>query len=340
MNRPGIRWDRRLEAAVVLVAGIAFGAWREFAFINLNYQIDHVQRHTPFSYAHSMVQRWIGGWDLTALVTLKWTLAFLSMAIIAGLCILLARILYGHWRHARWVLAGFAGFAGLSLAMHLLARWVPALELVAVGLSHMLQYPVPLVFILVGTTVWISFVNLINAPLQGFNNGKAIYTKLNVPPEAFVMSAVLRAILNFLIRIGILIPVFVYFKFTPPWTAFLFPVAVMSFFLIALAIGLWAIPFGSLFSDVGNFLTNFVRIFMYLSPVIYPIGRKTGWFKAIMVYNPLTPGVAWSRDTITTGSYEWAVPCLVYGGISVILIFLALIFLRISRPHLVARLGM
>ncbi|MCB0774135.1 MAG: hypothetical protein KDB93_12265, partial [Flavobacteriales bacterium] len=118
---------------------------------NLNYQIDHVQRHTPFSYAHSMVQRWIGGWDLTALVTLKWTLAFLSMAIIAGLCILLARILYGHWRHARWVLAGFAGFAGLSLAMHLLARWVPALELVAVGLSHMLQYPVPLVFILVGT---------------------------------------------------------------------------------------------------------------------------------------------------------------------------------------------
>ncbi|MCB1202733.1 MAG: ABC transporter permease [Verrucomicrobiae bacterium] len=201
------------------------------------------------------------------------------------------------------------------------------------------EIPYP-VFILVGTTVWISFVNLINAPLQGFNNGKAIYTKLNVPPEAFVMSAVLRAILNFLIRIGILIPVFVYFKFTPPWTAFLFPVAVMSFFLIALAIGLWAIPFGSLFSDVGNFLTNFVRIFMYLSPVIYPIGRKTGWFKAIMVYNPLTPGVAWSRDTITTGSYEWAVPCLVYGGISVILIFLALIFLRISRPHLVARLGM
>jgi lipopolysaccharide transport system permease protein len=201
------------------------------------------------------------------------------------------------------------------------------------------EIPYP-IFILVGTTVWISFVNLINAPLQGFNNGKAVYTKLNVPPEAFVMSAVLGAMLNFLIRIAILIPVFIYFKFTPPVTAFLFPVAALSFLSIALAIGLWAIPFGSLFTDVGNFLTNFVRIFMYLSPVIYPIGRKTGWFKALMTYNPLTPGVAWSRDVITTGSHEWAGPCLVYGGISLILIFFAMIFLRLARPHLVARMGM
>jgi len=201
------------------------------------------------------------------------------------------------------------------------------------------EIPYP-IFIIVGTTVWISFVNLINAPLQGFNNGKAVYTKLNVPPEAFVMSAVLRAMLNFLIRILILVPVFIYFKFTPPVTAFLFPVAALSFLLIALAIGLWAIPFGSLFSDVGNFLTNFVRIFMYVSPVIYPIGNKTGWFKGIMTYNPLTPGVAWSRDTITTGSYEWAGPCLAYGGISLILIFFAVIFLRLARPHLVARMGM
>ena len=36
MNDRGIRFSRRLEAALVLVAGIAFGSWREFAFINLN----------------------------------------------------------------------------------------------------------------------------------------------------------------------------------------------------------------------------------------------------------------------------------------------------------------
>lgn len=149
MTRTGIRWDRRMEAALVLLAGVLYGSWREFTFINLNYQIDHVMRGTPFSYAHSMVRRWIGDWDLSALLTLKWGLAFLSMAVICGLCVLLARILFGHWHQAKWIAAGFAGFAVLSILLHVLARWVPQLDEVAIGLSHMLQYPVPLVFVLI-----------------------------------------------------------------------------------------------------------------------------------------------------------------------------------------------
>lgn len=153
MNDRGIRFSRRLEAALVLVAGIAFGSWREFAFINLNYQIDHVQRRTPFSYAHSLVQGWTRGLDLQALLVLKWVLAVFSMAVVAGLCILLARILFGSWRQARAILLGFAAFALLSLAIHYLSRWASPFELVSVRLSHMLQYPVPLLFVLVAALV-------------------------------------------------------------------------------------------------------------------------------------------------------------------------------------------
>jgi len=152
MKQRGLHWDRRLEAGLVLVAGIAFGAWREFAFINLNYQIDHLARHTPFSYAHSMVQGWTRGMDLQALLVVKWSLALLSMAVVAGLTVLLARILFGTWRQAVPILLGFAGFAVLSLLMHLLARWAEPFELVSVRLSHMLQYPVPLVFVLIAAT--------------------------------------------------------------------------------------------------------------------------------------------------------------------------------------------
>lgn len=147
----GIRWDRRAEVALIFLAGILYGSWREFTFINLNYQIDHVARDTPFSYAHSMVRGWIGDWGLSALLALKWSLAFLSMGVICGLCIVLARVLWGHWRQAKWIAAGFAAFALFSLLMHFLARQVPALEEVAIGLSHMLQYPVPLVFVLIAS---------------------------------------------------------------------------------------------------------------------------------------------------------------------------------------------
>lgn len=149
MKTRGIHWHRRLEVALVLVAGIMYGAWREFMFININYQIDHLARHTPFSYAHSMMQRWTQGMDLSAMVALKWSLGFFSMAVMAGLCMVLARILFNTWQQARWIALGFAGFALLSLGFHLLARWAPPFEEAAVRISHMLQYPVPLLFVLV-----------------------------------------------------------------------------------------------------------------------------------------------------------------------------------------------
>ncbi|MAS95529.1 MAG: hypothetical protein CMO55_20200 [Verrucomicrobiales bacterium] len=200
------------------------------------------------------------------------------------------------------------------------------------------EIPYPL-FILIGTTIWISFVNFVNAPLLGFNSGKSVYSKLNVSPEAFVISSILRAVLNTLVRVTILIPVFIWFKFTPPATAFLFPIAAFFFFSIGIAIGILCIPFGSLFTDIGNFLRNFIRLLMYICPVIYPI-RKAGWFGELMQKNPFTPGVAWCRDLITTGEMTWALPTIVIGSIGLLLSFVAFVFLRVARPHLIARLGM
>lgn len=149
MSTRGIRWGRRLETALVLGAAVAFGSWREFAFINLNYQIDHVGSHTRFSYAHSLVQGWTRGMDLHDLLVLKWSLALASMVTMAAFTVVLVRILFGTWRHTRAILLGFLGFALLSLALHLLSRWAAPFELVSVRVSHMLQYPVPLLFVLI-----------------------------------------------------------------------------------------------------------------------------------------------------------------------------------------------
>ncbi len=153
MKSRGLYLDRRLEAVLLLIAGITFGACREFAFINLNYQIDHVANHTRFSYAHSLVQGWTQGFGLRTLETLKWSMALGSMVVMAGLCILLARVLFGSWRLAKPIVYGFATFAVLAFLMHMLARWAPPFELVSVRLSHMLQYPVPMLFLLVAAVL-------------------------------------------------------------------------------------------------------------------------------------------------------------------------------------------
>lgn len=145
---------RRGLVLVLVLAGVALGALREFLFLNLNYQLDHVARHTAFSYAHSLFQGWVGGLGLRGLLVLKWALACAFIAAMSGLTIALARTCFGSFRHARAILLATIAFAALALALHGLAHWVPALERVSVQLLHMLQYPVPLLFVLAAALGW------------------------------------------------------------------------------------------------------------------------------------------------------------------------------------------
>jgi hypothetical protein len=137
-----------MEALLLLLIGIVLGACREFLFINLNYQIDHVARHTRFSYAHSLFQGWTRGLDLGTLLTLKWVLALAFILTMMVLSVLMSRVLFNTWRHTRPLVLGFAIFTIAAMALHALARWRPDFEMVSIHLSHMLQYPVMLLFLL------------------------------------------------------------------------------------------------------------------------------------------------------------------------------------------------
>ena len=139
---------RRFLVACILSIGVALGALREFLFINLNYQIDHLARHTRFSYAHSRFIHWTKSLALPDLMLLKWLLGAAFTAVIAVLCILLSRVVFGSWAHTRGILLGFLGFVVLALLLHAGARWSAPLEMISVHVSHMLQYPVALLFVL------------------------------------------------------------------------------------------------------------------------------------------------------------------------------------------------
>ena len=200
-----------------------------------------------------------------------------------------------------------------------------------------IPYPI---FVIVGTTIWASFISFVQRPLIGLLGGKPVFTKIEVPPEAFIFSSMLRAIFEMGLRVLILIPVFVAYKFQVPPTAFLFPLVLLLLALVGLAIGTMVIPIGGLYSAVQNGINSFIGLFMYTVPVVFPIPESGGYLATIMNHNPLTPVVALARDVLTTGSLEWAGQALITGGVSAIILFLSLLFLRVALPHLIARMGM
>lgn len=141
------RAQRNLFVGAILVAAVSLGALREFLFLNLNYQLDAVEHHRAISYAHSMFQGWVEGWELPALVRLKWTLALLFIALMAVAAVLMARVLWGDQRYLRLILLTFGLAAMLALLFHWLAAVHPAFGAVSIKVLHSLQYPVLLFFV-------------------------------------------------------------------------------------------------------------------------------------------------------------------------------------------------
>lgn len=139
--------SRRMRLALIVALAVALGSLREFLFVNLNYQIDHVQRHTAYSYAHSAFQSWTAGMRGASLVRLKWSAGFLFTASMLTLTILFSRAVTGSHRRARTIIGLFVVTAALAFALHGLAHWWPPLGTVGVKLLHLLQFPVLLFFV-------------------------------------------------------------------------------------------------------------------------------------------------------------------------------------------------
>lgn len=202
------------------------------------------------------------------------------------------------------------------------------------------ETPIPYpAYVLLGSMVWGVFSSSVTQPLSSFNAGQAVFMKLKVPPEAFILAGLSRIIFELLIRLIVLIPVFMVLKMTPASTAWLFPVGLACTVIIGVAIGFLLLPIGSLYTDVGRILSMALNFGMYLTPVVYP-PPESGWAATLIQWNPLTAVVMTTRDWLTLGHSEYTIAMAVTFMTAITVLFAGMVIFRVFLPHLIERYGM
>lgn len=200
--------------------------------------------------------------------------------------------------------------------------------------------PIPYaIHVMVGTLIWYMFTSAINQPLTSFNAGQGIFMKLKVPPEAFIISGMIKIFTDVLIRLLVLIPVFFYFQTIPPWTIVLFPFALLGTAIVGMAIGVLMIPLGSLYGDIPRIFGTAVALGFYVTPIIFPI-PKSGFAATVVNLNPATSLIQVPRDLLTQGLGDFLVPFILLVLIFSALLILSFAILRAVLPILVERMGM
>lgn len=171
--------------------------------------------------------------------------------------------------------------------------------------------PQPL-FYLAGIVCWQYFADCLNKTSSTFTANQAIFGKVYFPrlimPLATVSSNLVRMGIQFLLFIAVYVYYLVMNADVAPNTyALLIPVLILMLAGLALGFGIIISSLTTKYRDLTLLFTFVVQLWMYATPVIYPLSTMSPKMQKIMSLNPVTSIVeTFKYGTLGVGTFSWA----------------------------------
>jgi lipopolysaccharide transport system permease protein len=154
----------------------------------------------------------------------------------------------------------------------------------------------PVLFYLAGLLGWSYFAQTFQSTSGTLVNNAGLFGKVYFPRLVVPLSAVISNFFAFALQLVTLLTVWIYFKlFTDTGGLFGFsagivwlPLVVLQVAALSLGVGLWLSALTAKYRDF-TFLSGFIiQIWMYATPVIYPLSQIPEKWRWIAVLNPMS----------------------------------------------------
>ena len=170
------------------------------------------------------------------------------------------------------------------------------------------------VFYLAGLVCWNYFADCLTKCSDTFNANQQIFGKVYFPRLIVPFSIVISNMVKMGIQLVLFLVVYAYYfivlgTFEINWTIVLFPVLLLMLASLGLGFGLVISSLTTKYRDLRFLITFGVQLWMYATPVIYPLSvMKQNYPDKIwvIVANPLTAIIETFKYGITgVGVFEW-----------------------------------
>lgn len=201
--------------------------------------------------------------------------------------------------------------------------------------------PQPL-FYLAGISFWQYFSDCLTKTSNTFVNNAGIFGKVYFPRLITPLSDVISNLVRFGIQFGLFLCVYAYYMiFTDApihtnWYALLIPILVMMLAGLSLGFGILFSSMTTKYRDLQLLLSFFVSLWMYATPVIYPLSTITNpKLLLVMQLNPLTGIVEFFKyGMLGVGCHEWWMLGYSFGFMVVLLIIGFVVFNKVQRSFM------
>jgi len=150
--------------------------------------------------------------------------------------------------------------------------------------SDGIPYPI---FVYAGLLPWTYFANALAASGNSLVGSQNLITKVYFPRLIIPASASLAGLLDFFIAMIVLGALMVYYQFFPGFEILLFPFLVGLTFMCSVGVGLWLSALNVEYRDVRYAIPFLIQLWMFVSPVIYPVSMVKEKYQWLFALNPM-----------------------------------------------------
>lgn len=150
-----------------------------------------------------------------------------------------------------------------------------------------------ILFYLSGITVWNYFSESLTKTSTVFTANAGMFGKVYFPRLIMPLAIVASALMKFAVQFGIFLAVLLYYVlFTdtvhPNSWILLTPLLILLMAMFALGMGMIFSSLTTKYKDLTFLLTFGTQLFMYITPVVYPISALPEKLRFLAVFNPLS----------------------------------------------------
>ena len=202
--------------------------------------------------------------------------------------------------------------------------------------------PQPL-FYLSGICLWQYFNDCLSKTSSTFTANASIFGKVYFPRLIVPLSTVISNLLRFGIQFGLFLVVYAISQFWvmpgqihTNWYVLLLPLLIVMLAGLALGFGILFSSMTTKYRDMSLLLDYFVRLWMYATPVIYPLSTITNEkLRFVMSLNPLTGIVeAFKYGMLGQGEFSWAMLAYSFAFMIALLAVGVIIFNRVQKTFM------
>jgi lipopolysaccharide transport system permease protein len=198
-----------------------------------------------------------------------------------------------------------------------------------------LPYPA---YVMFSMTLWQTFVEALNGPIQALTNARGLISRINFPGEAIILAQWGGIAFNFAIKLILIVGLFVWFQIPVTWTAVLAPGALILLIGLGTCLGLLLAPLNMLYHDVARGLAVITGFWVFLTPVVFAV-PSGGAFRTIVQLNPVTPLLVTTRELATTGVVSDPYRFWMVSIMTVVGLLLAWVIYRVALPFVIERVS-